>query len=87
MNVENKMLQHYRTVYKMDEHGLETLSQEELEEIREEVKATCRRAFVDSLTEMMVSDPPAYDWIVKLDQGQTYRSPSRRIGFEKRDRG
>lgn len=60
------MLQHYRTVYKMDEHGLETLSQEELEEIREEVKATCRRAFVDSLTEMMVSDPPAYDWIVKL---------------------
>lgn len=66
MNVENQMLQHYRAVYKMDDHGLETLSQEELVEIREEGKATCRRAFVDSLTEMMVSDPPAYDWIVKL---------------------
>ena len=60
------MSQYYHAVYKTNDHDVETLSQEELGEIHKEVKATCRRAFVDALTKMMTDDPPAYDWIVKL---------------------
>ena len=56
------------TVYKMEDPSRidRNFTDQELKRIRDQIRETYRKAFVDALKEKLSDDPPAYEWITGL---------------------